>query len=296
MLHCWVDDANVAGLWAGCAAGVPAVILTSLGLSPLRCPQVKTPWMRPLYQAGLRLPQVRLVCISDFGVKDYADWLSVPAARLDRVRIGLPVMPEISLEARQAFRRQHGIPPEGLLVGGLFRLEPDKRPLLFLNVVEKLVPEIPGLHALQVGGGSLAGRFDAEVARRKLANRIHRLGRVADALLPLAACDVMLLTSAAEGTPNVALEAQALGVVPVVTDVGGCRETLVDGVTGQLAPAEDSSGIIATLRGVLTDAERRRRLAAAGPGFVAEHYGLGRFVADFMSVYEAAACTGSGGG
>ena len=288
VLHCWVDDANVAGLWAGCAAGVPAIILTSLGLSPQRCPQVRTPWMRPLYQAGLQRPRVRLVCISDFGIQDYADWLGVPSNRLDRVRIGVPSVPEIAPEARLAFRQGLGIPPESLLVGGLFRLEPDKRPLLFLEVVHRLARAVPGLHALHVGGGSLAGQFDAEVARRSLTGRVHRLGRVENALLPLAACDVMLLTSAAEGTPNVALEAQALGVVPVLTDVGGCRETLADGVTGRLMPTDDVDGMVSVLHEVLTDAAGRRRMAAAGPSFVAEHYGLARFVADFTAVYDAA--------
>jgi glycosyltransferase involved in cell wall biosynthesis len=111
---------------------------------------------------------------------------------------------------------------------------------------------------------------------------------VENALLPLAACDVMLLTSAAEGTPNVALEAQALGVVPVLTDVGGCRETLADGVTGRLMPTDDVDGMVSVLHEVLTDAAGRRRMAAAGPSFVAEHYGLARFVADFTAVYDAA--------
>ncbi|HMP58370.1 MAG TPA: glycosyltransferase [Gemmatales bacterium] len=278
VLHAWVDDANVAALAAGCLAGVPRIHMTVLGLSPGRCPQVRTPWMRPLYQAGLKRDNVRLICISNFGVADYAEWLGVDRERLTRIRIGIPLPQPLSAAERRDYRRRLGVPDGGRLVGGLFRLEPDKRPLLFARVVGEVMKRRPTVHGLHIGGGSLAQPFAAEIRRLHMASRFHVLGRVADALTPLAACDLLLLASAAEGTPTVALEAQALGVVPVLADVGACRETVVDGQTGLIVPAQDEAAMVAAIEGLLNDPDRLARMAAKGREFVESEYGLERFV------------------
>jgi len=47
------------------------------------------------------------------------------------------------------------------------------------------------------------------------------------------------MTSSIEGLPNVLIEAQAMGVPVVTTDVGGASETFIDGVTGHLVSAND---------------------------------------------------------
>jgi glycosyltransferase involved in cell wall biosynthesis len=286
VVHAWIDDANVAALWAGVQSQVPAVIMTTLGLSPGRYPQVRMPWMRPLYRRGLDLPNVQLVCISDFGIRDYAEWLQVSPNRLRRIRIALPRIAPVPESQRLSLRLSLGIPPEAPVVVGIFRLEPEKRPFLFLKVMAALLHELPSLHVLHIGSGSLGHRIDAEIRRKGLQLRFHRLGRVSEPLATLAAGDVLVLTSAAEGTPNVALEAQALGVVPVLTDVGACRETLADGQTGVLVPPNDIPVIVAQVRGLLLDEARRKRLASAGPPFVAEHFGLQRFVTAFSELYE----------
>jgi len=52
------------------------------------------------------------------------------------------------------------------------------------------------------------------------AERIFLPGEATDGILALSVSDVVLLTSIAEGLPNVVLEAQALGI-PVVTTIAG---------------------------------------------------------------------------
>lgn len=252
--------------------------------------------MRPLYRRGLDLPNVQLVCISDYGVRDYAEWLQVLPHRLRRIRIALPPLAPVPANQRLALRRSLGVPPEAPLMVGIFRLEPEKRPFLFLKVAAALLRELPSLHVIHIGDGSLGQRLDAEVRRQDLQPRFHRLGRVADPLIALAASDVLLLTSAAEGTPNVALEAQALGVVPVLTDVGACRETLADGETGILVPPDDFPAIFAQVRDLLQNKARRTRLAAGGPAFVAEHFGLQRFATAFVGLYDESCRATSFGG
>src|SRR5207249_229665 len=67
-----------------------------------------------------------------------------------------------------------------------------------------------------------------------LGDTVLLLGQRRDVPHLLAASDVLLLTSDWEGTPNVLLEAQHCGCVPVATDAGGTREAVRPGETGLL--------------------------------------------------------------
>src|SRR5581483_4113978 len=60
--------------------------------------------------------------------------------------------------------------------------------------------------------------------------------RVRDAL---AAADIFLLPSLSEGSPIAVMEAMAMGLPVVVTDVGGNRELVADGVHGYVVPSRD---------------------------------------------------------
>src|SRR5205085_658575 len=53
VLHCYVDDSNVAGLVAAALAGTPGVVLSFRNGNPTHFPGLFRPWMRPWYRAAL---------------------------------------------------------------------------------------------------------------------------------------------------------------------------------------------------------------------------------------------------
>ena len=57
-------------------------------------------------------------------------------------------------------------------------------------------------------------------------------GVTGDILPAMSIMDLLLLTSRAEGVPNVLLEAQWVGTPVVTTDVGGAKEAIEPGITG----------------------------------------------------------------
>jgi glycosyltransferase involved in cell wall biosynthesis len=67
-----------------------------------------------------------------------------------------------------------------------------------------------------------------------------------------------------EGLPKSALEAAAAGKPLVTSDVPGCRETVVNGVTGFLVPPRDSVALAAALKRLIDDPQLRVRMGAAG--------------------------------
>jgi glycosyltransferase involved in cell wall biosynthesis len=88
----------------------------------------------------------------------------------------------------------------------------------------------------------------------------------------LAASDVLLLTSDWEGTPNIVLEAQHFGCVPVVTDAGGSREALLPDESGVLVGLHDPEEPCRAVVGLLTDPEKRAAMRALGRDFVARAF------------------------
>ncbi len=79
------------------------------------------------------------------------------------------------------------------------------------------------------------------------------------------AMDVFVLASHREGFPRAAMEASAMALPVVATDVRGCREVVDHGVTGALVPVRDPSALAEALLS-FDDPVRRARLGAAARG------------------------------
>jgi glycosyltransferase involved in cell wall biosynthesis len=86
----------------------------------------------------------------------------------------------------------------------------------------------------------------------------------------LAAADLMLAPSRAEGQSLVILEAMAAGLPVVASAVGGIVESIRDGETGVLVPPEDPSALAEAVMALLVDPDRRSGLAEAARRFVLE--------------------------
>lgn len=80
---------------------------------------------------------------------------------------------------------------------------------------------------------------------------------------------IVVVPSRREGYGMVAREAMAHGRAVVATDVGGLRDAIEDGVTGQLVPPDDPLALRAALERVLGDWELRNRLGAGARAFAA---------------------------
>jgi glycosyltransferase involved in cell wall biosynthesis len=110
-------------------------------------------------------------------------------------------------------------------------------------------------------------------------------GVVTPSLLGLSVCDVLLLTSSGEGTPNVLLEAQWLGLPVVTTDAGGAAEAIVQGTTGLVARNDSPIEIGECVVRVMTDPEFRQIARVEGPAFIKTRYAIGRMIDETRSIY-----------
>lgn len=89
-----------------------------------------------------------------------------------------------------------------------------------------------------------------------------------------------------EGVPKVLLEAAACGRAIVTTDVPGCRDTLRDGETGLLVPPRDLGALLGALRRLIGDEPARVEMGRAGRVLAERAFGVARFVARSLAIYE----------
>jgi colanic acid/amylovoran biosynthesis glycosyltransferase len=99
------------------------------------------------------------------------------------------------------------------------------------------------------------------------------LGRV-EVLEALRRSDVFLHPSLSEGLSNATLEAMAVGLPVVVTDVGGMRELVTDGDNGFITPSRDPAALATALRDLATDAELRAKMGERGRQRAVDRFNL----------------------
>ena len=92
-----------------------------------------------------------------------------------------------------------------------------------------------------------------------------------------AAADCFVMPSYREGFPNTVLEAGAMGLPSIVTDINGSREIVENGENGLVVPPRDAVALHDAMERMLTDAATRQRMARAACPMIAS-----RFDRDFV--------------
>jgi glycosyltransferase involved in cell wall biosynthesis len=153
------------------------------------------------------------------------------------------------------------------------RLDPEKNPLLLLDVIAGLRREDPRWRLTIAGDGPLRDELIGRAAELGLQDVVTLVGEVTNgpALWELyRSADVFLHVSRTEGLPQVLVEAQAAGVPVVATAVGGVPEAIRHGRTGLLIGPGDAAAAIDAVRRLTTDRSLRERLVATALEEVAE--------------------------
>jgi glycosyltransferase involved in cell wall biosynthesis len=100
-----------------------------------------------------------------------------------------------------------------------------------------------------------------------------------------AVMNIVALPSYREGMPTVLMEAAAAGVPAVATDVPGCREAIVDGVTGLLVQAGDQDALADAIGKLAASAELRKELGENARTHAAQ-FDRAKVVEDTITIYR----------
>jgi glycosyltransferase involved in cell wall biosynthesis len=150
------------------------------------------------------------------------------------------------------------------------RLEPYKGHHILLRACAALGRPV---RCIVVGEGPQRRRLEQLAAVLGIADRVEFTGPVPQSRLAeiYARADLFVLASAIiemsgkrDVIPNVLVEAMAMQLPVVSTNVSGIGELITDGVSGRLVPPNDPRALAAVIDELLADEPQRRRLAQAG--------------------------------
>jgi len=207
-----------------------------------------------------------------------------PPGRVVVVRNGIDAPPPA------APVRPDGVPDAAPLLLHVGRLAPQKGQLELVEALARLTRR--DAVAVLVGKDlETDGRFERELVARAaelgLGDRVVLTGYREDVAGLLAAADVFVLPSTAEGLPLTVLEAMAAARPVVATRVGGIPEAVVDGETGLIVPPEDVDALTGALDALLADPERARRLGESGRRRVEAEFSAAAMTGRVLDLYGA---------
>jgi len=166
---------------------------------------------------------------------------------------------------RLAMRRNYGIPNDALVIGFVGRVVRDKGLLELVQAWKTLRQEFPTLYLLVVGSFEPQDPLPPSVEKLLRTDPRVCLAGYVDETPPLyAAMDVLVLPSYREGFGLVALEASAMALPVVATNIPGCKDAVQDGVTGILVPPYDAEALARAIRKYLHSSALRRQHGMAG--------------------------------
>lgn len=168
-------------------------------------------------------------------------------------------------EVRALYRHQLGIPDGHRVVGTIAPFSVEKGAREFLEAAARILEVCPDVFFLSVGptGGGKGWTDPDEAGRLGIADRLLFLGWREDIPELLSIMDVYTLPSHREGFPVSAMEASAMALPLVLTDIRGCRELVEDGVNGRLVPAGDAVALADAIIGFLENENWRARVGKA---------------------------------
>lgn len=192
-----------------------------------------------------------------------------------------------SAAAREAVRRELGIPSDDLVIGSVARFHADKDHKTLFAAVKQAAASNPGLKCLLVGKGTEPNGPLARLAEQSgITDQVILLGPRSDLTAIMNALDLHVTSSVTEGFPNVIAEAMACGTLCVATDVGDAR--LVIGEHGWIVPIKspaqlsDAISKALSLRGTAEWMSRRE----AGRAYCKSQFGIGKMVDAYREVWS----------
>jgi colanic acid/amylovoran biosynthesis glycosyltransferase len=179
---------------------------------------------------------------------------------------------------------------EPVIILTVGRLIEDKGYLYGISAIHTLLTRNPSLRVEYriLGNGSLRDELEKAVEEFTLGNTITFLGAgtQSDVYHELSKADIFLLPSIHEILPVVIMEAHAVGLPIIATNIGGIPEEVLDGTTGFLVPPHDSDAIAEKLLYLIEHPDRRITMGNAGRKHIEDHYDIKKLNTRLVEIFK----------
>ena len=284
LVHCFTIKPVIYATLAAWLAGVPVrvVTITGLGYAFTSARGWLTRLVKGLYRVALRHAAIvyfqnvgdRQLFMQDALVDPGRTRLSAGSG-VDTQRFAVAPMPTHPLGA-----------PHFLMIARLIR---EKGVLEYLQAAAMVKARHPNVQFSLLGGvdprNPTALNADEQAALR--ASQVVNWLPETDDVRPFIACaDVVVLPSYREGLPRTLIEAGAVGRPVIATDVVGCRDVVLHGITGLLVPAMNAAALAEAMQFMVDHPEQRAAMGAAARARVVAHFDERSVVESTLDDYD----------
>lgn len=120
----------------------------------------------------------------------------------------------------------------------------------------------------------------------KYSDEVRYVGYKKDVRPYLLAADALVFPSYREGFPQVVMEAGAMGLPSIVTDINGCNEIIVEGENGQIIPPKDSKALYSMMLYFIDNPQEVARLAGNARAMIQQRYEHSDVMAELLKMYQ----------
>jgi glycosyltransferase involved in cell wall biosynthesis/SAM-dependent methyltransferase len=191
--------------------------------------------------------------------------------------------PSRSAELRERLR----LPAYAKVIGAVGRLNAEKDYPNFFEAAQRLLRQRDDLFFTIAGQGPLEDTLRRQVQDMKLTERVLFLGHFHDIRPVYDLMDVYVLSSSREGLPNTVLEAMAMEVPIVATDVDGVSEAVTQDHEALLVPARSPQLLAERIGAVLVDPALVDRLREAARTRVVNEFSFAARMRRVEGIYRA---------
>lgn len=231
----------------------------------------------------------RVVAVGEAVRRNVVQLFGVPADRLITISNAVDPRRLQTTRSREAIRSALGISPSSPMILSLGALTWEKDPIAHVEIGAHVLHRLPEAVHLMVGDGPMRREVESVVRRRAPEGRILVLGAQTNVADFLAASDVLLFASRADGMESMnasVIEAGMLGIPAAAYAVGGVPEIVVDRVTGRLTPSGHIEDLAAIVLELLLSPEASRVMGEAARKRYLSLYDIRTVAPQYLGLYK----------
>jgi glycosyltransferase involved in cell wall biosynthesis len=216
-------------------------------------------------------------------------YAGVPEDIITVIHNGIDMETWVSARATGNIREELKLSPSSPVIGYVGRISPEKDLETWLRAAALTASSAPDAQFVLAGDGrdgNTQGQLQQLADSLGIADRVVFAGYRQNLLPVYAAFDIFLLTSRREGLPNSILEAMAMRLPVVTTDVAGAKELVVNKRTGFVLPQGDVLGLSQAVIGLAAQDRLRLCMGRAGRERVEQEFSFAQRLHKIENLYQ----------
>jgi glycosyltransferase involved in cell wall biosynthesis len=188
---------------------------------------------------------------------------------------------------RKAQRASEGVSSQDVVIIEVASLTANKGQHILLNACQKVYQKTRAIKLIIVGEGLLKSTLQEETKKLDIESAVIFTGQRKDVYELLAISDIFVLPSMIrEGLSIAMIEAMAMGLPVIGSNVGGIPELIEDKVSGFLLPPGDTDKLASAIDALVTEQDLRERMGKQGRRIFEERFTLTRMIKQIEVLYD----------